>query len=354
MPSTDDSQQALSRKKSNLATAFKIAGLEPARVRAMEILYTFCRVADDIVDEPGRTDEGKRAEIDRWRTSIRGIFAAPGGAPPHDTLAVELAGIVRDYHIPIEPLLEILDGCEMDIGGCEYATAADLRKYCHGVACAVGLASIRVFGCVSPQSEAFAEALGYALQFTNILRDVVEDYCELGRVYLPREEMSAFGVNPEDLARPDANPACTRLFRLQYFRAKHYFNKARRLIAPEDFAALKAARLMGAFYEEILEKIKAHGFRLTRERVSLSKWEKILALRLVLAQRVPVATVPPRHLLIVGAGVAGIAAAAEAALNGDTVTLLEARPVPGGRAGSIPGVAGGPEIDCGHHAVFGC
>jgi squalene-associated FAD-dependent desaturase len=114
---------------------------------------------------------------------------------------------------------------------------------------------------------------------------------------------------------------------------------------------------MGAFYEEILEKIKTHGFRLTRERIRLSKWEKFLALRLVLAQRAPgVAAVPlpPRRLLVIGAGVAGIAAAAEATLNGDTVTLLDARPAPGGRAGCIPGVAGGPEVDCGHHAMFGC
>ena len=354
MPSTDDQQQALSRSKSNLATAFKIAGLESVRVRAMETLYTFCRVADDIVDEPGRADDAKRIALDQWRASIRGFFDVPGGTPPHDTLATELAGIVRAYRIPIAPLLEILDGCEMDIGGCEYRTAAELHKYCHGVACAVWLASIRVFGCVSPQSEEFAEALGYALQFTNILRDIVEDYHDLGRVYLPREEMEAFGVKPEDLAHPADKPACVRLFRLQYFRAKHYFNKARRLIAPEDFTALKAARLMGTFYEGILEKIKARGFRLSRERISLTKWEKLLALRLMLSQRGPVLAPVPRRVVVVWAGVAGIAAAIETALCGDSVTLLEARPALGGRAGCIPGVAGGPDIDCGHHAMFGC
>jgi squalene-associated FAD-dependent desaturase len=371
MSATDDQQQALARKKSTLARAFKIAGLGEARTRAMEILYTFCRVADDIVDEPGLSDSEKHTALDLWRTSIRGCFDAPGGAPPHDKLAGELAEIVREYRIPMEPLLEILDGCEMDIGEHKYTTAAELHTYCHGVACAVGLASIRVFGCVSPLSDAFAVALGYALQFTNILRDVVEDYRELGRVYLPREEMDAFGVKPEDLAAPDAHPACARLFQLQYFRAKHYFNKARRLIAPEDFAALKAARIMAAFYEAILEKIKDCGFSYEQARMRRTHWERVRILRRVLAQRSPVtaarsaatagARLPllPGRVVVVGAGVAGIAAAVEAALRGDTVTLLEAGPVAGGRAGLISGGsagggAGGRGMDSGHHALFGC
>ncbi|MDR2863630.1 MAG: hydroxysqualene dehydroxylase HpnE [Puniceicoccales bacterium] len=355
MASTDDQQQAQARRQSNLAIAFKIAGLDARRRRAMEVFYTFCRVADDIVDEPG-SDEAKRAALDVWRAVIRGYFDQPGGTPPHDALARELAGVVREYAVPMQPLLDLLDGCAMDIGIRDYATAADLRRYCYGVASAVGLVSIRLFGCVAPLSEEFAVALGYALQFTNILRDVVEDYHELGRVYLPRDEMSAFGVTTQDLAAPEKNPQCVRLFRLQYFRARHYFNKARRLVAPEDRVALKAAFVMGAFYEAILEKIKARGFRLTRERIRLSKWEKIRLLRRALkdVRRAPVAVSMPKTVVVIGGGVAGAAAAAEAARAGHEVTLLEAHATPGGRAGSFLCGGGKVEIDHGHHAMFGC
>ncbi|MDR0536342.1 MAG: squalene/phytoene synthase family protein [Puniceicoccales bacterium] len=360
MPATDDLQQASSRKKSNLATAFKIAGLSAPRVRAMEVFYTFCRVADDIVDEPGMTADARHAALDAWRASIRGFFAAPGGAPPHDTLAVELKGVVEEHRVPMQPLLEILDACAMDITHAPYPDSATLHQYCHGVACAVGLASIHIFGCVSPRSSQYAEALGYALQFTNILRDAGEDYRDLGRVYLPRDEMAAFGVRPEDLAAPECPPALRRLFHLHYFRAKHYFNKARRLLPKEDFAALQAARLMGAFYERILEKIRASGFRHTATRIRLGKLEKIRALLAVRRERPPATPPPePRRTVIAGAGIAGIAAAAQAALDGDNVILLEAADRIGGRASETPAprqacLAEGLRVDNGHHAIFGC
>ncbi len=355
MASTDDQSQAQARRQSNLAFAFKIAGLDADRRRAMEIFYTFCRVADDIVDEE-KPDAEKTAALDQWRASVRGFFAAPGGTPPHDQLAKEMAEIVRRYAIPMAPLLAILDGCAMDIGVRVYADAAALHRYCYGVACAVGLASIRIFGCTSPRSEEFAVALGYALQFTNILRDVVEDYHELGRIYLSRDEMAAFGVAPEDLAAPASNPRCRRLFQLQYFRAKHYFNKARRLVTAGDRDALKAAFVMGAFYEAILEKIKAQNFQLTPQRIRLSKWQKLLLLRRTLrAGKKPfVPPAPPRRVRVIGGGIAGISSAIAAAQAGHTVELHEATPALGGRAGSFFLRATNTTIDHGHHALFGC
>jgi squalene-associated FAD-dependent desaturase len=368
VPATDDPQQAQARRNSNLAAAFAAVGMDAPRRRAMEIFYTFCRVADDIVDSASEGDDAKRATLDIWRATLRGYFDATAGSPPHNTLARELSQVIHAYNVPLAPLLAILDGCERDIGTRAYATAAELHAYCYGVASAVGLVSIRIFGCTAPQSEAFAIALGYALQFTNILRDVVEDYHDLGRVYLPRDEMDALGVNPGDLAEPARHSACRRLFHLQYFRAKHYFNKARRLIAPEDREALRAAFLMGAFYEAILEKIKASNFHLTHRRVRIPKWQKLRLLRRVLRENTlpePSGTMmagmgkrgAPRHLAVIGGGVAGIAAAIQATLDGDTVTLLEARPELGGRAASFtarPGNATAQEIPHGHHAMFGC
>lgn len=362
MPSTDDQQQARARRNSNLARAFAIARLEPARRRAMEVFYTFCRVVDDIVDEPGEAGEKRRA-LDAWRDTIRSYYATNGsncGMKHGGALAVELAGVVREYTIPQEPLFAILDGCAMDISPREYASAVELHQYCYGVASAVGLASIRIFGCRHPLSREFAVALGYALQFTNILRDVVDDYHELGRIYLPRDEMAALGVEPVHLAAPAGNPACEALFRIQYFRARHYFNKARLLVPQEDREALRAAFIMGAFYEAILEKIKERGFQITRKRVRLSRWEKVKLLRTTLAglrrdacsgASAPVAR--PTRIAIFGAGVAGVAAATEAALAGHAVELFETRREIGGRAGLLP-LKNLVPMDHGHHAMFGC
>lgn len=355
MASTDDSSQVTARNASNLAIAFKLAGLSPERRRGMEVFYAFCRVADDIADEPGPTDAEKHAMLDAWRATIRGYF--DNSAAPHDALGRELAGVVKGFSIPKQPLLDIIDGVSMDIVARTYETFEETRQYCYGVASAVGLVSIRIFGCKNPMSEEFALAMGYALQFTNILRDVVEDRIQLGRVYLPQVELRAFGLTGDDLLDPSKKPEATAaLFRLQYFRAKHFFNKTRRLVHPEDREALKAAFVMGAFYEAILEKIKAGGFRITEKRIRLSKFQKLALMRRTLAElkKPQVVKTPPRRVVVIGGGVAGIASAVALAGEGHSVTLLEAKAGLGGRATSFKHTPTGTTLDNGQHAVMGC
>ncbi len=355
MASTDDSTQVTARNASNLAVAFKLAGLSPERRRGMEVFYAFCRVADDIADEPGPTDAEKHAMLDAWRATIRGYF--DGSAAPHDALGRELGEAVKSFAIPMGPLLDIIDGVSMDIVARTYETFEETRQYCYGVASAVGLVSIRIFGCKHPMSEEFALAMGYALQFTNILRDVVEDRMQLGRVYLPQRELRAFGLTGDDLLDPAKKPGATAaLFRLQYFRAKHFFNKTRRLVHPDDREALKAAFVMGAFYEAILDKIKSSGFRITEKRIRLSKWEKLMLMRRTLAElkKPQVVKTVPKRVVVIGGGVAGIASAVALAGEGHTVTLLEAKAALGGRATSFKHAATGVMLDNGQHAVMGC
>lgn len=355
MASTDDSTQVTARNASNLAIAFKLAGLSPERRRGMEVFYAFCRVADDIADEPGPTDAEKHAMLDAWRATIRGYF--DGSAAPHDALGRELGEVVKTFGVPKQPLLDIIDGVSMDIVARTYETFEETRQYCYGVASAVGLVSIRIFGCRHSMSEEFALAMGYALQFTNILRDVVEDRIQLGRVYLPQRELRAFGLTGDDLLDPAKKPEATAaLFRLQYFRAKHFFNKTRRLVHPDDREALKAAFVMGAFYEAILEKIKASGFHITEKRIRLSKWEKLMLMRRTLAElkKPQVVKTAPKRVVVIGGGVAGIASAVAFAGEGHTVTLLEAKATLGGRATSFRHAATGVMLDNGQHAVMGC
>lgn len=343
-------EQLRARRKSNLA--FTFLSLDQERRDAMAVFYDFCREVDDIADEPGPDAAEKSALLGAWRERINACF----DHRPVDERGQPLADVVRRYEVDQQPLLDIIDGVAMDIDHQPFADFPALQRYCYGVASAVGLVSIRIFGCTQPTTKDFAENLGYALQFTNILRDVVEDYTDNHRIYLPRREMEAFGVEPEHLADPDRHPACAKLFRLQYFRAKHFFRRARRLLSEADRDKLRAALVMGAFYEDILDTIATRGFRLGRTRLKLSKGRKLRLLSRTLRElKRPLAPqCPPRTIAVLGAGIAGMTAAIELASQGHTVNLYEARTFIGGRAHSLRDAGSGLTLDNGQHVMMGC
>jgi squalene synthase HpnD len=345
------SSPSAARSRSNLAFSFLC--LKPEQRAAMSAFYDFCRAVDDISDDPAIPAPEKTAALHRWRDDLRALAE---NRPASQPLAQALAPIIPRFHISIQNLHEIIDGVSHDIAPQPFATFADLRHYCYGVASAVGLVSIRIFGCQDPQAANYAENLGYALQLTNILRDVVEDKRLYGRIYLPRDEMAACGVAPEFLDDPNAHPACATLFRLQYFRAKHHFNKARRLLPASDRPNLKAALIMAAFYEDILEKIAAQNFRFTPQRVRVCLPRKLFLVARVLRdlRRPPPKLAPPARVAVLGAGVAGLSAALALAEQGFTVNLYEAKNFPGGRASSLRDAPSGLTLDNGQHIVMGC
>lgn len=352
MAATQKTTEAGARK-SNLA--FTFLSLEPERREAMDVFYRFCRETDDIADDPDSPDEVKAEQLEHWRARINGIY--DNGLIDDNPLAASLAPIVERYSIPRQHFLDILDGLKMDIGPCHYATWQDLQRYCYGVASAVGLVCIRIFGCTSELSADYALNLGYALQFTNILRDVVEDYAENRRIYLPRDEMEQCGVEEHFLADPSRHPQCQRLFYIQYFRARHFFNRARRCIDPVDREALRAALIMARFYEEILEMIRRRNFVITPKRIRLSKPRKLLLLRKVLRQlksSPPQALPGPSPVTVLGSGIAGMTAAVELAYQGYNVDVWEAKGFHGGRAHSLVDKQTGLTIDNGQHIAMGC
>ena len=156
-------------KASNLALA--LASLPEDRRRDALTFYAFCREVDDIADEPSRTAEEKRATLAAWRHALETRVGLP------EKMADLMARRELDAHL----LVEIVRGMEMDIEPPRYESYADLQAYCWRAAGAVGLVSAKIFGCRHPESTRYAEELGYALQLTNILRDVAED-ARLGRV----------------------------------------------------------------------------------------------------------------------------------------------------------------------------
>ena len=246
--SSESEHNLAERKKSNLAFAFFC--MEKDRAKDMEVFYAFCRLMDDIADEETQPLQQRRQELLSWKKEIEKIYAGEKELSP---LAKELADVVERRQIPQQYIQEIIDGCLTDTYAPTFETFEQIRQYCYGVASAVGLVSIYIFGFKNERTKLFAESLGYALQFTNILRDVVDDIVSHNRVYVPSEELNAFGVRPEDLRNPQENPNCKKLFEFLYFRAKHFFNKALRLIAEEDRKSLTPAFIMWAIYEKILE-----------------------------------------------------------------------------------------------------
>ncbi len=251
-------------QKSNLAYA--LGCLPPARRHDALVFYDFCRAVDDIADDPGRPPEKKRELLELWKTCLtRG-----------ENLPEALWAVLVRHDLDRRLLVEIVRGVETDIEPTRFQTYEDLRTYCWRVASAVGLVSIQIFGCKNPASKTYAELLGYALQLTNILRDVAED-AALGRIYLPVEDLQKFEVSESSLLAGKPSGNFSALMRLETARARSLFAAARHAFPAEDAYALKPAELMRAIYERILSRMEADNFRVFERRYRLSRVEKLAA-----------------------------------------------------------------------------
>ncbi len=252
-------------KSSNLA--FALGSLPAARRRDAMVFYAFCREIDDIADEPGRTPEEKHLLLAAWKDGLRGNQPIPD----------ELQDIIARHHLDRELLVQIVEGVEMDVTPGDFATFTDLRTYCWHVASAVGLVSIRLFGCSDPKSARYAEDLGYALQITNIIRDVGED-ATLGRIYLPIEDTERFGVDRDALRRGVATGRFRDLLAFEAARAREFYAGARQSLTGQDAKALVPAETMRAIYSRLLDRMESDGFRVLETRYRLSKLEKLAIL----------------------------------------------------------------------------
>ncbi|HYG85122.1 MAG TPA: presqualene diphosphate synthase HpnD [Azospirillum sp.] len=236
---------------------------------AMFAIYAYCRQIDDIVDEPGEP-EAKRRALHAWRHELRSLYA--GGAPS-SPMAAALKGAIERYGLPRPELEAVIDGMAMDLAGTMRAPdLGTLGVYCRRVAGAVGLLAIRVFDRAESATEAFAIALGEALQLTNILRDLEED-AQLGRLYLPREVLLNVGISAIDpatvLAHPSLHLACEALA----LRADARFAEAEQALARCRRERLWAAEAMMVLYRRLLTRLKARGWRDLSRNVRIKKRE---------------------------------------------------------------------------------
>jgi phytoene synthase len=248
---------------------YAIRMLPAARRDAMCAVYAFFRKCDDLSDE-GQAEE-RRERLECLRKIVHG--AEPDSPSPG---LEAFRDAVQRYGIPVQHFSDLIDGMLMDLDETRYETFQDLYGYCYRVASTVGLVCLRIFGFDGrSETEKMAEHLGIAFQLTNILRDVAED-AAMGRVYLPSEILSEFGMSPQNLLDGQPGPAFGDLIRHLAGRARHYYELAEDLPARIDPSSRPALRAMRDIYRGILEKVERLGADVWRERARLILAEKLL------------------------------------------------------------------------------
>ena len=256
--------------------------LPKAKRRAIFAAYAFCRLCDDIADEPLPLGEKRR----KLREVDTALERARDGQPDGPVYSA-LAHAVHTYEIPWEDLAEVARGVEMDLTLNRYETFDDLAAYCYRVASVVGIICIHIFGFSDPVARGYAIDLGLGMQLTNILRDLRED-AEMGRVYLPQEELRRFGYPEEALMAGEVNDDFVRLMRFQVARARGYIDSGKRLLPLLPVRTRACPAVLGGLYSRVLDRIEQRGYDVFARRISLPTREKLLlAVRLWLQSYLP-------------------------------------------------------------------
>ncbi len=251
---------------------FASAALPREKKRAAYAVYAFCRYVDDLVDRaesPGDISPTLRRVGEEYDRMVAGELKHPPFAPA-------FAWAVRKYGIEKQPFLDLLKGVSMDLGPVRMADWPQLRDYCYHVASVVGLMMARIFELHEDKGLARAIDLGLAMQLTNILRDVGEDF-RLGRIYLPADEMLASGVAADDLGRETASPELQAFLRAQAARARESYARAEEgipLLA--DDGSQFTVWLMRHVYAGILDEVEKIDYQVLHRRAATSFPRKLL------------------------------------------------------------------------------
>jgi len=244
-------------------------GLPREKRNALCALYAFNRLVDNVSDEPGDL-ESKRRGLARWRARLDQI--ATGNTTGHAILPA-LADTICRYSIPTRYFHDLILGAEMDLTISSYATFDQLSEYCYRVAGTVGLTCLHVFGFRDPKAPDLAERLGLAFQLTNIIRDVRADF-EIGRVYLPQEDLDRFGCSSKGLRGPLTNKL-GNLLAFEADRAWRFYEEGASLINEVDSDSRATLWALVRTYSALLTRVEERGCDVFGSRISLSTAEKL-------------------------------------------------------------------------------
>ncbi|HOW27701.1 MAG TPA: phytoene/squalene synthase family protein [Elusimicrobiota bacterium] len=268
----------MDNKPSNSHFSAAFFFLSAPRRRALKAVYRFCRLVDDVVDlsewEGKRFTTGeKRGILDAWCRQIMEPDREIEDPRIASEVWQELAWAIDQFRVDPRHLLCIVKGVEMDLDRSRYETFEDLKPYCYGVASAVGLACLPIFGLSEEMHRDFAVNLGMAFQLTNIIRDIPRD-ADKGRIYVPQEDLKRFHYEESEVFSHARNDRFTRLMAFEISRALDYYAKAEQSLPAMYRRSARPALIMAAVYKTILLKIKKDPTLVFQGELRLSKRER--------------------------------------------------------------------------------
>jgi phytoene synthase len=271
--------------------AYGIRLLPRDKRRSLAAVYAFARRIDDIGDGDLPL-ETKAVQLEEARGQVGLLVeavkdtATTGEAPPAfdgtDPVLVALADTGARFDVPLVAFTELIDGCLADVNQASYKTFDDLLWYCRCVAGSIGRLSLGIYGASHPEKQAkMADDLGVALQITNILRDVREDFRN-NRIYLPAEDLTRFGIEFAPFGEPEPFPSeamqarFATLVEFEAARAREWYGSGLRLLATIDRRSAACTGAMAGIYRRLLDRIAANPHAVLEGRMSLPGSEKAL------------------------------------------------------------------------------
>jgi len=265
--------QAPILKKSNFSYSFSLLPKDE-RV-AINSIYAFFSYIDDIVDSDSSTAIGvqqrKLKRLEWWEKEIDKLYQGQH----RNTIISHFADVIHRFNLPKQYFLTLIDGCRRDLVQNRYETFEELKDYCYSVASVVGLSCIEIFGYKYEETKNYAINLGYALQLTNILRDLKADK-DRGYIYIPKEDLDRFNYSEQDLINEVYNENFINLMEFQVQRARKYYHYARTCMRTDERFSLFAAEIMDRIYYRLLEKIELNQYDVFNNKIRVSNIHKLL------------------------------------------------------------------------------
>jgi 15-cis-phytoene synthase len=273
-------------EKSNFAYSFSL--LPHDQRNAINSVYAFCSYIDDIVDCTSNASNSLSMsdflslnnesivlkKLDRllwWEREIEQLYSGNISNP----LITPFIAMIERFAIPKQYFLTLIDGCRRDLFQKRYKTFEELKDYCYSVASVPGLMSIEIFGYRYEETRNYAINLGYALQLTNILRDIKADK-DRGYIYIPQEDLDRFGYTEDDIMNEVYNDKFIELMHFETQRIRQLYHKARTYLHPDEKVTIISAEIMDAIYYRLLEKIELNEFNVFRKKITVSPVHKLL------------------------------------------------------------------------------
>jgi phytoene synthase len=268
--------------------AYGIRLLPQEKRRALAAVYAFARRIDDIGDGDLPAAD-KTAQLEAARGQVHALAAQEEPADDNDPVLVALAHAGQHFPVPLVAFTELIDGCLADVNQASYETFDDLLWYCRCVAGSIGRLSLGIYGPTQKaKQDKLADDLGVALQLTNILRDVREDFRNR-RVYLPKEDLDKFGIEFAPFGEPEPFPSAAmqarfaNLVEFEASRAREWYGSGLRLLATIDRRSAACTGAMAGIYRRLLERIARNPHAVLQGRMSLPGSEKALVAAQALA-----------------------------------------------------------------------